>query len=126
MNEILTNREKVYSDESISKKEFHTYSSYNQAFKPNDKIRITIQNQDLYVLPHESNLNFQGIFRKGSPNGPTTDNVTTFFKNIGMAYLLDEIKYEINGCEIDKTRFVGKSTTLKIIYVWIIFKVKIY
>jgi len=30
-----------------------------------------------------------------------------------MAYFLDEIKYEINGCEIDKTRFVGMTTTLK-------------
>jgi len=52
--------------------------SYNQTFKPNDEIRITIQNQDLYVLPHESYLNFQGIIRKDSPNGPTTDNVTTY------------------------------------------------
>jgi len=72
-------REKVYSDESISKKEFHTYSSYNQTFKPNNEFRITIQNQDLYVLPHESYLNFQGIIRKDSPNEPTTDNVTTFY-----------------------------------------------
>jgi len=71
-------REKVYSDESISKKEFYTYSSYNQTFKPNDEMRITIQNQDLYVLPHESYLNFQGIIRIDSPNGPTTDNITTF------------------------------------------------
>jgi len=47
MNEILNVREKVYSDESISKKEFHTFSSYNQTLKPNDEIRITIQNQDL-------------------------------------------------------------------------------
>jgi len=30
-----------------------------------------------------------------------------------MAYFLDEIKYEINGYEIDKTRFVGMTTTLK-------------
>jgi len=79
MNEIFNVREKVYSDKSISKIEFHTYSSYNQTFKPNDEIRITIQNQDVYVLPHESYLNFQGIIRKDSLNGPTTDNVTTFF-----------------------------------------------
>jgi len=63
MNEILNAREKFYSDESISKKEFYSYSSYNQTFKPNDEIRITIQNQDLYVLPHESYLNFQRIIR---------------------------------------------------------------
>jgi len=47
MNEILNVREKVYSDESISKKEFLTYSSYNQTFKPNDEIRITFKTQDL-------------------------------------------------------------------------------
>jgi len=80
MNEILNVREKVYSDESISKKEFHTCSSYNQTFKPNYEIRITIQNQNLYVLPDESYLNFQRNIRKDSPNGPTTDNVTNFFK----------------------------------------------
>jgi len=72
MNEILNVREKVYSNESISQKEFFTYSSYNQTFKPNDEIQISIQNQDLYVLPHESYLNFQGIIRNISPNGPTT------------------------------------------------------
>jgi len=57
MNKILNVQEKVYSDER-TKKEFHTCSSYNQTFKPNDKIRITIQNQDWYVLPYESYLNF--------------------------------------------------------------------
>jgi len=46
MSEIVNVWEKVYSDERISKKVFHTYSSYNQTFKPNDEIRITIQNQD--------------------------------------------------------------------------------
>jgi len=30
-----------------------------------------------------------------------------------MPYFLDAIKYEINGCEIDKTWFVGMTTTLK-------------
>jgi len=33
-----------------------------------------------------------------------------------MVYVLDELKYEINGCVIDKTRFVGITTTLKIVY----------
>jgi len=113
MNEILNVREKVYSDESILKKEFHTYSSYNQTFKPSEEIRITTRNQDLYVLPHERYLNFQGIIRKDSPNGPTTDNVITFLKNNCMAYFLDEIKYEINGCGTGRTRFFGMTANLK-------------
>jgi len=60
LNEILAVREKLFSDDSISKIEYHSYSPYQQSFKPIDKIRITIQKQDLYVLPHESLLNFQG------------------------------------------------------------------
>jgi len=43
----------------------------------------------------------------------TSDNVTTFFKSNCMAYFLDWIKYEINGCEIDETRFVGMTSILK-------------
>jgi len=113
MNAILNVREKVYSDESISKKEFHTYSSYNQTFKPNEEIRITIQNQDLYVLPHESYLNFQEIISKIHRMDLQLIMFPFFFLNNCVAYFLDEIKYEINGCEIDKTRFVGMTTTLK-------------
>jgi len=112
VNEVLNVQEKVYSDESISKKEFHTYSSHNQTFKPINEIRVTIQNQDLYVLPRESYLNFQGIFRKDSPNGLTIDKVTTFFKKICMANFLDAINYEINACEIDRTRFVGITISI--------------
>jgi len=89
MNKILNVREKVNSDESISKKEFHTYSSYNQTFKPNDEI------------PHERYLSFQLIIRKDSPNGPE------------MIMLPNKWMYEINGCGIDITRFVGLTTTLK-------------
>jgi len=65
------------------------------------------------MLPHESYLNFQGSIRKYLPNGLTTDNVTSFFLNNCMAFFLDEIKYETNGREIDKSRFVGMTTTLK-------------
>jgi len=34
------------------------------------------------------------------------------YKNNCMAYFLDEIKYEINGCEIDRTLFVDMTTSL--------------
>nr|XP_044250259.1 uncharacterized protein LOC123003054 [Drosophila takahashii] len=114
MNEILNVRERPFSDESISKKEYHTYSSYHQSFKANDEIRICIQNQDLYVLPHESYLNFQGVVKRVAADGTsTTDNIEVTFRNNCMANFIDEIRYEINGYEIDRTRFVGMSSTLK-------------
>ena len=43
-------------DNSIIKKDYHSYTSYLQSFKNNDEIRISIHNQDLLVLPSESFL----------------------------------------------------------------------
>jgi len=114
LNEILAVREKPFSDESISKKEYHSYQPYQQSFKPNDEIRITIQNQDLYVLPHESLLNFQGDITLIKEGGAVeTQNVIAKMRNNCMAYFLDEIRYEINGVEIDRTRFSGITSTIK-------------
>jgi len=75
-NEVLNVREKVYSDEKISKKEFHTYSSKYY------------QNEDLCVRPNESYFIFQGVIRKDSPNGLTTDSASTFFLNNCRAFFL--------------------------------------
>lgn len=50
--------EKPESDESIIKKDYHTYTPYLQSFNNNDEIRISIQNQDLYLLPNESYISY--------------------------------------------------------------------
>lgn len=112
MSEILNVLEKPHSDENISKKEYHSYSPYLQSFKPNDEIRITIQNQDLYVLPHESYINVTGTITL-STNTTTAVQDLAKLKNNCLAHLFDEIRYEINGVEIDRTRYVGLTTTLK-------------
>ena len=56
MSEILNVREKLISDENITKKEYQSYIPYIQSFKNNDEIRTTLQNQDMYVLPCGSYL----------------------------------------------------------------------
>jgi len=106
LNEILAVRQKPFSDDTISQKEYHSYSPYS--FKPNYEIRITIQNQDLYVLPLESLLNFQGDITLIKEGGAAeTQNVIGRMRNNCMAYFFDEIRYEINGVEIDRTRLSG-------------------
>ena len=49
MDDILNVFQKPLYDESIVKKEYHSYSSYLNSFKNNDEIRISIQNQDLLI-----------------------------------------------------------------------------
>lgn len=100
-------------DNRISKIETHTYNPYaNTTFENNDEIRIPIQQQDLYVLPSESFLYIEGSVKliEPRPAGVTAD---VFMDNNCIAFLFDEIRYEIDGVEIDRCRNPGITTTLK-------------
>lgn len=95
-------------DNSISKYEFHTYTPSNESFGPNDSIIISIQQQNLNILPSDSFLYIEGTIEK-------TDNtvIPIVLANNGVSFLFEEIRYELNGVEIDKTRKLGHTTTIK-------------
>lgn len=96
-------------DSSIIRKEFRTYSPFVQNFKNNDDIRIVIQNQDLILLPSESyircTLNYK-IINEGQHVNPR-------LQNNFLAFMFEEIRYELNGHEIDKIKNPGITTCLK-------------
>lgn len=106
---MLNINESVNSDNSITGIEIHTYLPYNSSFKNSDEIRISIQNQDLYVLPSESFIYIEGTFEKSV----TTATEPFQFINNCMAFLFDEIRYELCGVEIDKCKNVGLTSTIK-------------
>ncbi|KAI8123530.1 hypothetical protein CVS40_6006 [Lucilia cuprina] len=113
MSSIIDVLEKPLSDENIIKKDYHTYTPYLQSYNNNDEIRISIQNQDLYVLPGESYLYVEG-FVKDEANTKLVASTSNFkLKNNFVACLFDEIRYELNGIEIDHTRHLGVSSTIK-------------
>jgi len=85
------------------------YSPYLRSYENNDEIRIAIQNQDLYVLLSESFLHIQGHITKHDDSLVTTIALL----NNCMAYLFNEIRYELNGIEIDRTRHLGVASDLK-------------
>ncbi|XP_018399370.1 PREDICTED: uncharacterized protein LOC108777072 [Cyphomyrmex costatus] len=97
-------------DDRIVKFEFHTYNPYaNTTFGHSDEIRIPIQQQDLYTLPCESFLYIEGrlTVKKKDDETPTT------LGNNCIAFMFDEIRYELNSVEIDRNRNVGITSTLK-------------
>lgn len=106
---IINILQQPHFDNSIIKKEYHSYTSYLQSFKNNDEIRIAIQNQDLLVLPSESMLYIEGFLTKED----STVSLSLKLLNNCMAYLFDEIRYELNGVEIDRTRHLGITTDIK-------------
>lgn len=110
MNAIINVLETPVSDDSIIKKDYHTYSPYLQSFNNNDEIRISIQNQDLFLLPNESYIYVEGYIK-----GKNDSIAATTFKMVNniAPYFFDEIRYEVNGIEIDRTRYLGMTSTIK-------------
>lgn len=108
--EILDIAQGPTFDETLWEKEYHTHNPYaSSKLNNNDEIRIPIQQQDIYTLPSESYLYIEGrVTKKDGTAGTTVP-----FINNPMAYLFDEIRYEISGVTVDSTKKVGITSTLK-------------
>ena len=99
-------------DDRITNIETHTYNPYaNATFGYSDEIRIPIQQQDLYTLPSESFLYIEGKLTLKTQ--PTANQARPRFANNCVAFMFDEIRYELNGVEIDRNRNVGITSTIK-------------
>lgn len=64
MNSILNIGQDIQYDNSIMKLEYRSYAPFLNSFNNNDEIRISIQNQDLYILPSESFIYVEGRLLK--------------------------------------------------------------
>jgi hypothetical protein len=60
MSGELNISEKLSSDDSITREQYHTYQPRTNNFKKNDEIRILIQQQDQYTKPCQSYLLLEG------------------------------------------------------------------
>ncbi|XP_066590650.1 uncharacterized protein [Prorops nasuta] len=109
MIDILDIQESPVLDNRITKIEIHGYNPYaNTNLRNNDEIRIPIQHQDLYILPSQSFLYIEG---KVTRTDEGKDEI--YLDNNCMAFLFDEIRYELDGVEIDQCRNVGITTSIK-------------
>lgn len=99
-------------DDSIIRKEFYPYSPYTTSYADTDEIRIAIQSQDSYLLPCESYLYMQVTATTVGVNGANDADVT-FVANF-PSFLFSDVRYELNGVEIDRLRNVGRSSTMKL------------
>jgi hypothetical protein len=97
-------------DNSIVSFEEHTYKPYGSpSFKSSDEIRISINFQDIILDISESYIYIEGTFQ---PNDLTKK---CYLSNNALAFLFDEIRYEMGGEEVANVRKPGITTTLKTI-----------
>lgn len=101
-------------DNSIESYQIHSYKPYINSCNKNDEIRIPINQQDLYVLPSASTLYIEGSVTVYRPVGDKRERVGSIeFVNNSLLFLFQEIRYELNGVEIDKIKNSGITTTMK-------------
>lgn len=109
---ILNLSEPFVFDNSIESYQLHSYKPYVTSYNNNDEIRIPINQQDLYILPSASSLYIEGNVK--ALNSVTKDVMPSIeFTNNPILFLFQDIRYELNGVEIDKIKNVGITTTIK-------------
>lgn len=95
----------------ITGMDYHSHKPYaSSTFKNNDEIRIPIVQQDIITAPFESALHVSGTL---SAKKADNTNADISLVNNAIAFLFEDIRYEINGVEIDRTKNVGVTSTIK-------------
>lgn len=107
MSEILQIRKGVGHTDDITGMQYHTYTPYTTSFNNNDEIRIVVQSQDLYVQPSESYLLIE--FKL---NDVLIDKDYMQFASTALGFF-SEMRYELNGFEIDRCKAPGITCQLK-------------
>lgn len=108
--EILNIQTPIAFDESIIHCEIHAHQPYaSSTFNNSDEIRITVQHQDLSLLPSKSSIHICGKLVKGDG----TAVATTSLANNAICHLFEEARYELNGIEIDRNKNVGITSLMK-------------
>jgi hypothetical protein len=101
---ILDIESNYITDSKISKIEYHSYKPYTNSFNSNDEIRIGVQQTDVYPYLHESFLYIEGKIE---------DVNKVKLSNNGLSFLFDQVRLEINGVEVDRTRSLGITSSVK-------------
>ncbi|XP_046662843.1 uncharacterized protein LOC124355728 [Homalodisca vitripennis] len=78
--------------------------------KNNDEIRIPISQQDIITAPFESSIH---ITSKVSAKKADGSEASISLINNAIAFLFDDVRYEIGGIEVDRTKNVGITSTIK-------------
>src|SRR5271157_4974507 len=112
-NEMLDTSEPHLYDESISSMNFHEYTPNIQADNNtiSRQINITINNQDIYLLPSKSNISIKGQIKRADNNVYAAADEIALINN-AMMYLFTEIKYQLGSTSLESISYPGQITSM--------------
>lgn len=104
----------VEIDDTIIKEEIHSYLPYgSMQFDHSDEIRIAVQYQELMTKTYDSFIYIEGkLKQKRDASTPAAAKDSLLTSNF-LAFMFDEVRYELNGQVIDSNRSPGISSTIK-------------
>lgn len=110
---VLNVTEKVKSNNSIVSYEYRSHQPFGSAtFDNNDEIRIAIPEIDNYTIPGESYLYIEGGIKTRTPKGLDVNKTAKLINN-PAAFMFSDIRYLMNGVQVDSVRNVGITSTIK-------------
>lgn len=105
---MLAVEKRAQFDESVVDYEYRTHTPFTSTtFRAKDEVRIAIQEQDGFTLPCESLLHVAGTMTKEDG----TQHDTVYYENNSLAFMFEEIRYEIVGIVVDRVRHVETTST---------------
>jgi hypothetical protein len=112
-NEMLDIDDPFEYDESISSMNYveATPQSQSNINTPGD-ITITINPQDIYLLPSESYISIKGQIKRLDNSEPYARNNEITLINNAMMYLFKQIKYNLGGKTIETIDDPGQITSM--------------
>lgn len=119
ISDILNVEQDIHYYSDITKFDYHTHAPYgNLKFNNNDEIRLSKSSHDLISLVAKSFLIVEGKITctkppaKDKPDDPPAEAAYTLSSN-AVAHMFDEIRFELAGTVVAKSRLVGITSTIK-------------
>lgn len=108
MAKLLNVYQNVVFDEDIVREDFHSYYPRTLNYDHNDEIKIEIQQQDIFTAPCDSYIILEGVFAHTNDKEQFPEPTNNW-----PAFLFQEMRYLINGEQIDVIRNLGMTTMIK-------------
>ena len=110
---ILDTSNNYSDDDSIKSYEYDSYQPISGTqLNSAGQITIRIENQDAVFHPRKCWLEIEGKLVKSADGAVYADTDKISLTNNALLYLFDNIKYELNGQEIESVYYPGQATTI--------------
>ncbi|XP_047140236.2 uncharacterized protein LOC124815517 [Hydra vulgaris] len=111
-SDTLNFTEKAIIDESIDKFDYHDYQSkITNLDNSGTEIRITINQEGLFILPSEAYILIEGRLLKADGASYANGDAVTLVNN-GLMYLFTRAEYQLSGQTEENINNLGRATTM--------------